>query len=66
MKTVLLTLIIVLVSVYIVFRPVMTSAHYTPDILKADPPSRESRPMSRPKDTWNNDLPMMMATVPMA
>ena len=65
MKTILLTLIIILISIYLIFRPVLTNVHYTPDILKADPPSRESRPMILPKDTWNSDLPMMMATVPM-
>ena len=60
MNSLLLALILIIISAFLVFRPVVTHSNHVPDIMNADPPARESRPMPRPRDTWNSDAPMLM------
>jgi len=63
MKSLIFSLAIVLICVYIVFRPIFHKNITVIDPIKADPPARESRPMPYPVDVLNSDAPTLMKDV---
>jgi len=63
MKSLIFSLAIILICVYIVFRPIFHKNITVIDPIKADPPARESRPMPYPVDVLNSDTPQRMKDV---